>query len=354
MKVLVLTRYGRLGSSSRYRFYQYLPHLERQGMEFDIAPLLGDDYIPQIYSGHRVAVTDLLPRFWQRLSKLSQCRCYDLIWVEKEIFPYLPYWIERLWADSRVPYIVDYDDAAYHTYDLHSSWLVRLFLGKKIDGVMREAKVVVAGNSYIAERAAAAGAKRVEILPTVIDLDRYAPSLQVHNSLFTIGWIGAPVTTGYLRHVHGPLKEVCSEGDTAVIAVGASKISLEGVPLKIVEWSEESEVAEMQKFDVGIMPLPNSPWEVGKCGLKLIQYMGVALPVVASPIGVNSRIVEHGENGFLAETADEWIRAFHVLKANKALRRRMGAIGRAKVEKEYCLQVTVPAMSRLLREAASS
>ena len=146
MKVLVLTRYGRLGSSSRYRFYQYRPYLERQGMEFDIAPLLGDDYIPKIYSGRKVAAVDLLLRFWQRLLRLLQHHCYDLVWVEKEIFPYLPLWIERLWADSRVPYIVDYDDAAYHTYGLHSSSLVRLILGNKIDGVMREAKVVVAGN----------------------------------------------------------------------------------------------------------------------------------------------------------------------------------------------------------------
>src|SRR5207302_11438733 len=96
------------------------------------------------------------------------------------------------------------------------------------------------------------------------------------------------------------------------------------------------------------MPLPDDPPERGKCGYKLIQYMACGRPVIASPVGANREIVEHGVNGFLADTPGEWINALQSLRRDPALRTRMGHAGRKKVERVYSLQVTAPRLADLL------
>jgi len=349
MRILVLSRYSWLGASSRVRCYQYIPYLEAQGFRVTIAPLLDDDYIRNLYAGKPKRPVSIVGAYLRRLRGLLSVRHYDLLWIEKELFPWLPSWVEVLLAHGTIPYVVDYDDAIFHRYDIHPNKLARLLLGSKIDRVMGGAALVVAGNDYIAERARQAGAKRVEYLPSVIDLDRYPLAPARKNTDFTIGWVGTPITAGYLYPVRAALSEVCYGDKARLILVGAGVIGLAGVPIESHSWSEETEVAEIQGFDVGIMPIPDEPWECGKCGYKLIQYMACGRPVVASPVGMNNQIVENGVNGFLASTAVEWVRALNTLKDDPNLGERMGKAGRKKVEEKYCIQVTAPRLASLLR-----
>ena len=351
MKILLLSRYDNLGASSRYRSYQYLPYLREKGFNITIAPLMDNLYLQNLYSRKSVSRFRVARAYGQRLSYLFKSNQYDLIWIEKEAFPWIPAWLESLFFKFNVPYIVDYDDALFHRYDQHNSGIVRSFLGQKIDRVMRGAALVIAGNEYLAERAKLSGAKRVEILPTAIDIERYLPAPMPVNSVFTIGWIGSPITSRYLKEIHPALKEICTDGLAQVVAIGAAQLELEGVPLTIKTWNEATEVEEMQQFDVGIMPLPDSPWERGKCGFKLIQYMACIRPVIGSPVGVNSKLIEPNINGFQATSMKEWVQAFQILKNDRYLRQRMGEAGRAKVEKQYCLQVREGQLAKLLREA---
>ena len=117
----------------------------------------------------------------------------------------------------------------------------------------------------------------------------------------------------------------------------------------MLPWDEATEVDMLQQLDAGIMPLPDSPWERGKCGFKLIQYMACGLPVVASPVGVNREIVEQGVNGFFASTPEEWEQALRTLLLDTILRERMGQAGRKKVEERYSLQMTGPRLAALLK-----
>lgn len=368
MRLLLLPRYGPLGSASRVRFYQYLPYLQAHGLQITVCPLLADEYVEKLYSGQRQSLIFLLRAYLTRLHALLQSYPYDLIWLEKESLPWLPAWLEN--ALPRTPVVVDYDDAVFHRYDLHSNPLVRALLGRKIDAVMRHAALVIAGNDYLAARAQKAGAKRIEILPSVVDTERYQPpkttltqnsnsplnlpSLTLpSNSPLTIGWIGAPVTAPYLQHIQPALAEVCANGAARVVLVGAGNVSLPGVPLETRPWTEATEVADLQQFDIGIMPLPDEPFERGKCGYKLIQYMACGLPVVASPVGVNQKIVEPGVNGFLATTNEEWVQALTNLQNHPELRTQMGEMGRTKVATEYSLQTNAPKLLYLLKEIAS-
>ncbi|MFN3590968.1 MAG: glycosyltransferase, partial [Thermaurantiacus sp.] len=144
------------------------------------------------------------------------------------------------------------------------------------------------------------------------------------------------------------LERVASAQGAVIRVVGASASAEQSSPFEYLPWSEEDEVALLQGMDIGIMPLDDTPWSRGKCGYKLVQYMACGLPVVASPIGVNSRLAIDGVTGFLATSEQEWEAALSRLLADPALRARLGAEGRRLVEREYCLQVTGPRLVKLL------
>lgn len=353
MKVLFLTRYGRLGASSRMRFLQFLPWLEQAGLECTVAPLVDDAQLQARYQKGSYELFGLIQSYWRRVRTLMQHHRFDVVWIEKEALPWLPAWFERLLLHS-VPYVLDYDDAIFHNYDLHASAWVRWVLGRRIDRLMAGARLVVAGNAYLAQRARDAGAPWVEIVPTVIDLSRYLvkPALVPTGEPLRIVWIGSPSTVRYLALLREPLAALSQRFAFKLRVIGGSAIDLSGGDVEFVQWTEATEVASIQACDIGVMPLLDSPWERGKCGYKLIQYMACGKPVVASPVGINAQIVEPGINGYLAETTHDWVQALTALMADADLRQQMGAAGRAKVEREYAVQTNAPRLAAMLRTAA--
>jgi glycosyltransferase involved in cell wall biosynthesis len=354
MKVLLLTRYSRLGASSRLRMMQYLPYLEDHGIKVTVTSLLGDRYLHNLYSGDRRHLSGIIDSYLLRLIALKNVGDYDLLWIEKELFPGLPALGERLLNLLKIPYVVDYDDAIFHNYDRHPNYIVRSLLGRKIDTVMRHAALVIAGSEYLANRARQSGASWVEVIPTVIDLDRYSlEEASVHDD-FVVGWVGQPGNVRYLSLIQPALAKLFNTGGVKLKLVGSGPLVLEGVPTEIVDWSEETEVAQIKSFDVGIMPILDDFFERGKCGYKLIQCMACSKPVVASPVGVNREIVQPGLNGFLAETQGDWVEALNTLRTQSELRRRLGQSGRNKVETTYCLQVIAPRLLALLHGAADA
>jgi glycosyltransferase involved in cell wall biosynthesis len=355
MKVLALTRYGRLGASSRLRFYQFVPSLEARGISVTVAALSSDAYVTRLYRGRRPGPLFIGAEDVARARHLRHLRSFDLVWLEKELFPGAPALIERLLPRIGVPYVVDYDDATFHKYDRSANPLFRRLWPRKIDVVMRHAQLVVAGNEYLAQRARTAGAGRVEVLPTVVDLARYPVRSPDAGAGFVVGWMGTPVTQDYLSPVAAALAQVCAGGRGRVLLVGAATVptALAGVPCELRAWSEEREALDVSEFGVGIMPLADTEWERGKCGYKLIQYMAAARPVIASPVGVNREIVEHGVNGFLASTTEDWRAALNQLRDDPALRQRMGLAARERVAARYALDVVAPRLAPLLRSAAT-
>jgi glycosyltransferase involved in cell wall biosynthesis len=356
MRVLLLSRYGRLGASSRVRSYQYQPYLHASGIEVTAAPLLDDAYLEELYTGRARSFGRIFTAAIRRLRRLLDGQSYDLLWIEYELFPWMPALFERLLSRTGHRYVVEFDDAVFHRYDRHAVGLVRLALGRKIDTVMRRAAAVIVGNGYLAARAEAAGAIKIERLPSVIDLDQYplATSAPAADDVFTIGWIGSPATAGYLDAIVPALRTICAESPARVRLVGAPEgLTWPGVNVEHRRWSEEREAKEIQACHVGIMPLPDGPWEQGKCGYKLVQYMACGAPVIASPVGVNRELVQHGVTGLLASSVDEWVEALRTLRGDAALRAVMGQRGRQVVEARYCVQVTAPRLVALFRELAA-
>lgn len=345
MKILALGRYTALGASSRIRLYQYIPYLAEQGIQVETSAFLSDVYLEALYGRHSRKLQHIVTAYLRRLAALFQARRFDLLWIEKELLPWLPAVGETLLGRLGVPYVVDYDDAVFHNYDAHPNPLVRALLGDKIDRVMRQAQVVVAGNTYLAERAERAGAARIEIVPSVIDLNRYpepAAPARTPSEPVRIGWIGTPSTAAFLRPIQASLKRIADNPALRLLLIGAGDTDIGVTGAERIGWSEAHEYALLQKLDVGIMPLADLPWERGKCGYKLIQYMACGKPVVASPVGVNAEIVEPGINGFLASSDAEWNEALETLAGDAALRERMGQAAREKAVRLYSLQSQLP------------
>jgi glycosyltransferase involved in cell wall biosynthesis len=332
---------------------QYLPALTSEGFKVHVAPFFDDAYLHALYSGQR-AKGSKLGYVSQRIRQMRTHPQPDLIWLEYEALPWVPWMIERTFLPRGVPIVSDYDDAIFHRYDLHRAAAVRWLLGRKIDRIMQRSRLVAAGNDYLAGRARNAGARQIEIVPTVVDLSQYKVRSEPRtNTSAQVGWIGTPNTwDAFGKHLYSQLIDTLATHGARFKAVGA-KLEAESVgELDVVPWSEDTEVRAIQSMDIGVMPLTDTPWARGKCGYKLIQYMACGLPVVASPVGVNKDIVEHGVNGFLAETDAEWRSAIETLLADAELRRRMGAAGRRKVEEHYSLQVWGPRVAQMLRSVA--
>lgn len=280
----------------------------------------------------------------RRLRQLRDLRWYDLVWLEKEALPWVPWLIESTLLPSGPIVVSDYDDAVFHSYDQHQLAVVRWALGRKIDQVMRRSDAVFAGNNYLRRRALLAGAGNVLHVPTVVDIQTYRPSPRPSASdSLTIGWIGTPLNwNAYVVPLLPVIEQVLRGSGHRFRAIGASLDAKQVGSISVVPWSEAIEVGAVQELDIGVMPLIDSPIERGKCGYKLIQYMACGRPVIASPVGVNRDIVEDGINGFLAETSGDWLRALSALLGDAKSRERMGEKGRRRVEQRYSLQRYAP------------
>lgn len=337
MKVTAFTRYGPRAASTRQRFVQYFPALREAGIEVEHLPLLDDDYVANLVTGDRYPAGRVLRAYAHRFRQLATSRDSDLYWVYVELLPYLPAPLERLAAAGK-RIIYDFDDAFFHSYDQSGNKLVRTLLGGKHAAQLKRAAACVCGNAYI-EQYAARYCDRTMVLPTVVDTEAYRPAAGAGREALTIGWIGSPSTWRGVRPVLPILEEVCAQYNARFLVVGAGReAASDAFPAMVLrDWTEATEIFDVQSMDVGIMPLLDRPFERGKSGYKLIQYMACGLPAVASPVGVNAQIVKDGVNGFLASTAQEWRDALGSLLDSAQLRARLGSAGRARAVAEFSL-----------------
>jgi glycosyltransferase involved in cell wall biosynthesis len=353
INVLTLTRYGNLGASSRLRFLQYKNSLKKYDVNLDIQPFFSDDNLNKKYFDGKYKLISIIKCILNRILVLSKSNRYDLIWIEKEALPWCPLWLERYMLKS-VPYVLDFDDAIFHNYDLHNSKLIRLVYGKRIDKLMSRSALVICGNDYLIKRAKNADSQWVEYLPTVVDLKRYsvdAKSSLLDDEVPRIVWIGSPSTVRYLDLLLEPLKRLAERKSFIFRIIGAD-ITIPGINTEYLPWNEETEVKMLKQCNLGIMPLTDNPWEHGKCGYKLIQYMACSLPVVASPVGINSTIVQHGFNGFLANDKFDWLNFLEECISKPGLMNSLGKSGRLTVEKSYSLEVNETKLANMLLTAS--
>lgn len=341
MRILFLPKHELKGASSRYRTLQYLPYLDEKKCIYTIEPLFSDKYLEYKYNyGKENKLITLRCILKRIIIILTQALNYDILVIEKELLPYFPPFLEYYLKLTKIPYVVDYDDAVWHNYDQHRIPIIRKLLGKKIETIIRNSTATIVGSEYLRNYSLNVLAKNVFKIPTVIDLNKYHDIKSTKNDEFIVGWIGSPSSSRYILELDEVLKIFTNEFNAVVNLIGFDRSLKKDLNFKfnIIDWNEETEVEEMYKFDIGIMPLTNTPFEKGKCGFKLIQYMGCRKPVIASPIGENNIIVDDNINGFLADNERYWLKYLTFFYKNKDQVHKFGENGFDKVKKYYSLE----------------
>lgn len=345
-RVLALTRYDHVGASSRVRFLQYIPHLARRGLSIDVQPLLSNESLTRLYKDGRRSAGDLVGALGKRIAMLLASSKADVIWLQQEIFPFLPARVEAMLIGSR-PYVVDFDDAYHLYYQNHSSALARGLFGGKIARLMRRARTVTVGSPAMMDYARSAGAVDVRLIYSAVDTARFAPASP--PAQFTAGWIGTPMTAQQSLHVlREPLKRFLSESGAACVLMGADHRQYPDIPATRLPWSEAAEASFLTSLSVGLCPLDDSPWTRGKSGYKIIQYMSAGRPALTSPVGIAADLVEPGVTGFHCRTEDEWYAALMNLYRDPALVLRQGAAARTQAQERYDLCVAADALYQAL------
>ena len=350
LRVLFLTLYPDVAASPRLRVTQFVPYLRDHGVECTVAcPLTAGELA--VLTGPNRAHRP----FWyharetaRRVGQILDAGHYDVVFVQKAIMTAYVRGMGALLRRRARRLVYDIDDAVHLAapHPLGFPWrlmedqtqIVRLF---------RTADLVLAGNSWLTQAAADAGA-RVELFPTVVDTDRFVPAARAPDQ-FRIGWVGNASTTICLEPAAQALAAV---GNAEICLVGAdeARVPWQGA-VDLRPWVWEEEVAALQRFSVGIMPQPEREWMRGKCALKALQYMACGIPTVASPFGAALEVVRDGENGLLASDTAQWLAAFDRLR-DAGLRRRLGEAGRATVEAHYALNKAAPRLLELLQSVA--
>jgi glycosyltransferase involved in cell wall biosynthesis len=324
MKVLFLIQGWRV-AASRYRVLQYLPYLEERGVDPEVITY------PRTFS-EQWSFFRFLPR-------------YDIVFLQRKRLAGLRLWLLRRRA-KRIVY--DFDDSVMYRNSTAKVPISKT-RRRRFARMLKASDAVIAGNQYLREEALKYH-PRVEVIPSPIDVERYAPkSYGSGKEGIVLGWIGDHGSIHYLEKMR-PVFEALAEkySHVSLKIVCDTFFDCEGMEVIKKEWSSDDEVQDLQSFDIGLMPLMDDPWSWGKCGLKIVQYQGVGLPVVCTPVGINRDLVANGENGFWALDQGEWIERLSTLIEDAELRRKMGLRGRERVTGGYSLQECGKRMCQLL------
>ena len=343
MNILFLVPYPLNESpSQRFRFEQYFAVLKQQGHSFQVEPFLEPKTWRRFYDSGRAFSKSLMlvKGLLRRLFILPALFKFDFVFIHREVAPLGPPVFE--WLITKVfrkKVIYDFDDALWLTDRIDEGLLLKgIKWRSKIKTICRWSYKVSCGNEYLCSYARRYN-DQVIYNPTTIDTevlhnpDRLSKS---RSDAVTVGWTGSHSTLKYLSLIEHILQDIERDFPTVqFLVIADKKPDLNLKSLRYKPWRIDTEIEDLFEFDIGIMPLPDDEWTKGKCAFKALQYMALQIPTIASPVGVNSAVIDHGLNGFLAASPAEWKNCLKLLIDGKNLRTEFGKMGRKKVAHQY-------------------
>lgn len=338
--------------SQRFRFEQYINRLESEGNKIEFHPFLSDSTWKSLYKNGSFfkKAFGIIGSFWRRFILLFYLRKADVIFIHREASMIGPPIFEWIIAKIlRKSYIYDFDDAIWlPNYSQSNARFHRLKAYWKVKKIAKWAKHVSVGNDFLKEWTEKYNT-HVSVISTTIDLKNvHTKKCNHQKDIPVIGWTGTHTTLHYIDPIIPVLQELEKTHNFIfrVISNEAPTYSLKS--LAFCPWNKETEISDLATFNIGIMPLNETPWSKGKCGFKALQYMALEIAPVVSPVGVNTEIVTDGENGFLCTTPDQWKARLIELLENPSLRQKMGKSAYSKIESGYSVNANYPKYKQLL------
>jgi glycosyltransferase involved in cell wall biosynthesis len=330
----------------RVRIESWAGYLREAGWTVDFYPFEDAGLHEIIYGPGRAAgkAKRLLQCYLRQLRLILQRPPCDILFIFREAALIGPALIERLAKRLRVPIVYDLDDPVFLPYrSPMNGWFSLLKFPRKTYSLFRLSDQIIAINSLIAKHALSLNPS-VEVIPNCLDIERYHPMPKPAGAPVRMVWIGSHSTIPNLETLRGPLQRLQETDSTPLRVICVGEVKLPGVEVEVRQWSASTEVADLQDCDVGLAPLTDMAWNPWKFFFKTVQYMAVGIPVVARRMGSNCEIIQHGVNGFLVETEEEWYESMRELVTNHDLRRRMGTAARERVVAQYSTQTQMPRM----------
>jgi len=349
MKVLFLEPYPTEGPSSRYRVEQYVPYFEKNGITCAVRPFVSSRFYRILYKrGHYLKkiyffMQGMVKRIFDIFTGLGS----DIIFIHLEALPIGPPVIEWIFAAAGKKIIYDLDDAIYMRQASSANRMVKfLKFPSKVKTILKMSNHIITCNEYLGEFAGKFN-PNVTVISTSVDTGKFFPVKKTASSgNVTIGWIGSYSTAPYLGLIKDVLLEVGEKHPFTLKIIGAGDydIGITSAHIKVLNlaWELDSEIGQFQSLDIGLYPLPNDKWVLGKTGFKTMQYMSVGVPCVVSKVGRNEEIVKDGVNGFSAGSKKEWVDKISLLISNPDLRQKMGEEGRKTAEERFSVKANAP------------
>ena len=318
--------------STRFRWTQYLEDLQRGGFDVAVLHSKSGSYAPEEKVQRPKWLAASIVENAVRTMRANQ---YDLRFLQRYLTATLCTWEPLL----KSPFVFDVDDA--------------IFLGPRgasADRIARSASLIICGNNFLANHFCSFG--KVTVLPTAVDTIRFAPSATRPLTRRVIGWSGSSSGFKYLYSIEPALKALLARyADLRLKVVSDKRPVFTILPANRVifeTWTPDREVAVLNEFAVGLMPLEDDRWSRGKCSFKMLTYMAVGIPVAVSPVGMNVEVFEKGACGYLASSIDDWVDALSTLITNQSVAEEMGKAGRDIVETFYARKVIGPKLAGIL------
>jgi len=325
----------------RLKYEQYFDYFRANGYDITVSPFMSERFWNIVYKPGRL----LEKSFWtlaghvRRIFDLARAPFYDGLYIFLWAVPFGPPLFEALFCGLNRRIVYDIDDMVFLKPKSHANPIVAaLKSSSRITYMLRHARHVITCTPTLDEVARRYNANTTDISST-INTDTYLPVNPYRNEgPVTIGWSGSHATIQFLHLLDEVLRDVSRARDIRLLVIGDAEFSIPGVEVEAIPWRAATEVADLQRIDIGVYPLPDDEWVLGKSGLKALQYMALGIPTVATAVGANFRVVLDGQTGFLVRSPEEWRRRLIELIDDAALRRRMGEAARTHVEQSYSIR----------------
>jgi glycosyltransferase involved in cell wall biosynthesis len=359
MKVLFFLLDGDTNASSRHRVLQYLPLLRAAGIEPTVSRPVPEPMYQRLFE-HGRGTPGVKAAFYStflaiRTMDVLRADRFDVVVIQRDLFPFGPPWLERLLLRRNPRLVYDTDDATYlRPAFTPKTPFQRLRHFDKVVDVVRAARWVSVATEPIAAWARQFN-RHVTLVPMALDLAEYERArggASRGEGQLVLGWAGTAGGLRYLEKLGAVLRELSARHDVLVRVTsgGYRNVQLPGVRVDARPWRG---LAEMASFDIGLVPLDDTPFEQAKFPFKLLQYMALGIPSVVSRVGTAAALVRPGENGLLASTAAEWSEALERLIGDAALRKRLGDCGRETVASRFTVERVAPLLIQGLTDAAA-